>query len=253
MYFNKNLSLLSNFRLSAFTDYDNFAKIFFDITIPIFKDNLVLYQLSALIMLIIFSLSFFVVILKITKSKLISFTSVILFSTNYVALFEYMANGNYQRFIQRFPTLIPLIFSFYFLWCAFTKKNNPKRYFFLGSSIFLYALAVLMGHFATLMLPIFVIFPIIQILDNKQKYKDISLRISVIVVYLALSYFITRHGAQHPDMTPLQFLTTEKNLALFTFLYRWRFFGCKKIAQIIYIVFDIFTVNVLNYVFLYIH
>src|SRR5258708_5247624 len=53
MYFNKNLSLLSNFRLSAFTDYDNFAKIFFDITIPIFKDNLVLYQLSALIMVII--------------------------------------------------------------------------------------------------------------------------------------------------------------------------------------------------------
>jgi len=28
-----------------------------------------------------------------------------------VALFEYLANGNYQRFVQRFPNLIPLILS----------------------------------------------------------------------------------------------------------------------------------------------
>src|SRR5437016_6128102 len=51
--------------------YDNFARLFFELIIPIFRDNLFLYQLFALLTSALIYISLYWVLYKITNSKLL--------------------------------------------------------------------------------------------------------------------------------------------------------------------------------------
>lgn len=208
MYINPNQYLLSGKGFPKLWGYDNFARLFFQFLSSLFRENIQAYQIAALIVAIILFLTFYIVISKITKDKFVGFTATVFLSVNYVALFEYLAAGNYQRFIQRFPNFIPIFISFFFLW----KYLNKKRLIYLLASLSLYTLAVLMGHFSILLLPFLIIFTIVQMFNNKITIRTLSSRIIICLVFTFISFYLTRHSEQSPAYNILSFFSIEKGL-----------------------------------------
>lgn len=207
-YFNPLLYLLPIKSLTSLGGYDNFAKIFIQILSPIFRENLKYYFQTELAIAILSFGSFYFVLSKITKDKIIALTATIFFSTNYVALFEFLGAGNYQRFIQRFPVLIPIIFSFYFLW----KFINQNKYKDLLVSLSLYSLAILIGHFSILSISLFIIYPFVQLFDEKPTLKLFTKRVFVVASFIALAVLLTKNGDQKPAYDLLSFFFREKNI-----------------------------------------
>ena len=207
MYFNPRLNFFVKDGISIW-GYDNFAKIIFDVFPPIFRDNVQAYLLLFLTIAIVFFLSFYVVLAQITKNKFLAFTATVFFETNYLALFEYLGAGTYQRFAQRFPNLIPIIFSFYFLW----KFGEDKKIFNLTVSFALWAFAVFMGHFSSLALPILVIYPFIKMLSTKLTWKSVLSTFVVCISFILISFYLTHRSEQQPRGGFVNFLNTENNL-----------------------------------------
>lgn len=209
-YFNSKIYLTNTaeWKRHGLWEYDNFAKIFFQILVPIFKDNIQLYQLTALIITTILLITFYKILSNITKDKFLSFTATIFLSTNYYALFEYLAAGNYQRFIQRIPNLIPTAISFYFLW----KFLETKKINFLIISLCLYSLGILMGHFSSMLLPLFLIYPFIEILREKIDLRNLTMRVVICVAFAAITLLLTKNGDQKPAYGFSQFFQVEQNI-----------------------------------------
>lgn len=207
MYFNPNLDFFTKDGISIW-GYDNFAKIMFDIFPPFFKDNVQAYLLLALIIAVAFFLIFYSILEKITGSKFLAFTATVFFEANYLALFEYLGAGTYQRFAQRFPNLIPIMISFYFLW-KFLEKGKVG---YLITSFLLWAFAVFMGHFSSLALPILVIYPVIKMFTAKITWKKILLTFTIVLSFFLISFVLTRRSEQQPRGSFIQFLQTENNL-----------------------------------------
>ena len=207
-YFNKKLYLFKGWAWPDLGDYDNFAKLFFQVITPFFKDKLIYYQATALAIVIIFFIVFYKILKRITDDKFIAITSTIFLSTNYLALFEYLGAGNYQRFIQRFPNLIPLVIAFYFLW----DYCNSKKTINLAYSILLYSLSIIMGHFSALMLPFFLIYPVVKILGEKINYKKLVSVSLICAIYVFISYLLSRYSLQKPSYSLIDFLKNEPNI-----------------------------------------
>lgn len=134
-YFDK-LRISMSLDIKSLFVYDNFAKIFFNIVIPIFRDNLFWYQFTALFLSAVLYISLYFILYKITKNKILSLTSAILFSANFIGSYEMLADGNYDRFVERVPNIIPAVFSFYFLfkYCKSKKIKDFLISFILFSS-----------------------------------------------------------------------------------------------------------------------
>lgn len=214
-YFNEKLYLIKGWNFPYLGDYDNFAKLFFQLITPIFKDNVRIYFFTELFIVVTFFYIFYFVINKITKSKFVAFVSTVFISTNYLALFEYLGAGNYQRFIQRFPNLIPLMIAFYFLW----KFNDTKKKGYLIYSLLIYSLALIMGHFSALMLPLFLIYSSVVVLAKKINLKNLLLTFLICSLYIFITYFLTRYSFQKPNYSLVGFLKTEPNI-LWRILYQ---------------------------------
>src|SRR5438270_430018 len=79
------------------------------------SSNIQDYLILELVIIAILYLSVYSVITLISKSKFIGISATIFFFANYVSSYYLLAEGNYQRFVQRVPNFIPAIFSFYYL------------------------------------------------------------------------------------------------------------------------------------------
>lgn len=189
--------------------YDNFAKILFDIFPPFFKDNIQPYLFLELLIIIILYLSIYFVITTITKSRMVGFTTTVFFLANYVGSFYLIAEGNYQRFVQRIPNFIPVVFSFYYLY-KFYDEKKIKYYFF---SILFYFLALFLSHFSSIILPLFLFYPLVHLLQEKKSRKVFLTRIITVVPFLLVTYFITTSTTnQAPANSFWQFLQTEPDI-----------------------------------------
>lgn len=155
--------------------HDNFAVIFFRFIAPLFRDNFRAYFLFQIVVMILLNVTLFYLVDYFTKSKFISLISSIFFLSSYLGLFEMFGTGNYQRFVQRVANLIPLLFSFIY----FSRYLQIKRIKHYLISIFLFSASLLMGHFSTFLLPLFIIYPIIV-------SKSIKLSIPFVVINLLL-------------------------------------------------------------------
>lgn len=155
--------------------HDNFAAIFFRFIVPLFKDNFAAYFLFQMAVMALLNVTLFYFVDYFTKSKFISLISSIFFLSSYLGLFEMFGTGNYQRFVQRVANLIPLLFSFVYF-SRYLEIKKIKHYLI---SIFLFSTSVLMGHFSTFLLPLFIIYPIIV-------SKSIKLSIPFVVINLLL-------------------------------------------------------------------
>lgn len=210
IYFNKfaPYTFITSHGLLNIGRSDNFARFVFDIFPPLFKDNIQYYFLFELIIIIILYISLYSTVAIITKSKLIGFLSTVFFLANYVGSFYLIADGNYQRFIQRIPNFIPIIFSFYFLY-KFFNKSNILFYFI---SLILFAIAIFMSHFSSLILPLFLIYPYVQLINQKRDLKIFLSRSLIALSFLIISFFITHWSEQAPQKSITVFLLTEPHL-----------------------------------------
>lgn len=208
-YFNRGLDFIGpqgiNFEVRT---YDNFARLLFDIFPPLFKDNIQLFMFLELLIITVLYLAIYYVITTITKSRMIGFSATVFFLANYVSSFYLIADGNYQRFVQRIPNFIPAIISFYYLF-KFHEAKRIKYYFY---SLGLYTLALLMGHFSSIMLPLFFFYPLIHLLKEKKSLKVFFTRIVTVLPFLLVTFYITRTGDQAPAGSLLRFLLTEPDV-----------------------------------------
>jgi len=207
MYFNPHLNFFVKNGINVW-GYDNSAKIIFDILPPIFRDNITAYFLLSFTIAYILFISLYLIINRITNSKLLAFSATIFFATNYIALFEYLGAGTYQRFAQRFPGIIPIIFSFYFLW----KYGENLKIKNLIVAFLLWGLAVFTGHFSSLALPILLIYPIVKMFEDKPNLHKIFRVILICTTFFLISFYITNKSEQQPLGGFANFLKTQENL-----------------------------------------
>jgi len=209
-YFDPNQSLVSfdGWRLQVYNiwQYDNFARLFFDLMVPIFRDRIILYLGAQIATISLLYLVLYYVLEKITKNKILSLTAVIFFLASYTGSFEIMATGNYQRFVQRVPNFIPAILSFYYLYQYFL--NNKLK--LLVASFLLYIFAVFMGYFTSFILPLFVVYPLIKTILFKPSRKKIIKGALISVFFVVLNLFLTRKSAHMPDNGILDFMLNQR-------------------------------------------
>src|SRR3989339_540113 len=91
-------------------NYDEGARLLFDIFKVTFRDNIFFYHLFLLVILVFLGFVFYFMVYRITENKKISLISSILFTINGWSLFEFLGMGAYQEFAQRL-VWFPLLFA----------------------------------------------------------------------------------------------------------------------------------------------
>lgn len=188
--------------LNSIWEYDNFAKMFFAYTVPILKDNIFIYQVIQLGTLIALTITLFHFIKYFTKNSWIGFTGAAIFSANYLGLFEMIGVGNYQRFIQRVPNQILILLSFIEL-AKFYETGKIKKYLI---SLILFTISVLFAHFSTFLLPIYIIYPIINSLINRCKVIKFSKNIIYSIPFIIINLFLISQDFHTPDSNFINFI-----------------------------------------------
>src|SRR5260221_495481 len=183
-YFSKsnNIDFIHLTFQSILRSYDFFPKLIFTILIPIFKDNISCYMYFQFFIMISVYLTFYFVLNKIFKDKVQSLLSTIFFISNYVGQFTMIGQGDYQRFIQRVPNLVPTFISFLFL-VLFIRNKNPKYWVY---SFAFYLSAMIMSHSTSFFLPLFIILPCMYFITRKLSLKKTFLS----VTFFTLATFI---------------------------------------------------------------
>ena len=161
---------------SSIWELDNFARFMFDVLPTLFRDNFTYYFAFQIFVLILINITFFLLINYVTKNKILSITATILFLASYVGLFEMIAAGNYQRFAQRVPNIIPSLLSIFCL-IKYLETKQFKYYLF---SIISFAFSIFIAHFSTFLLPFLVIYTLLWAFLQKNN-------ITAIIRYLAIS------------------------------------------------------------------
>lgn len=188
-------------RYFDFWQGDNFARVIFGFLPQYFGDNLSLYMAFQLLVMVLVHLSFFTLILYITKNILVSFTTTTLFLGSFIGSFEMLGSGNYQRFIQRVPNLIPFFFSF-LLFIKYLESKKLSHYFL---SILLFAISLWMGHFSTFLVAIFLIYSFFY---SKSK-------ILLSIPFFIVNYLMIKTDHLTPTTNIGSFLAHHKLLDLF--------------------------------------
>lgn len=176
--------------------YDNLARISFQIMIPLFTDNIDLYMVAQLIIMILLYITIYIVLSKITNHKFFAFAATVTFLSSHTGSFSMMAIGNYQRFVQRVPNLIPLFVSFYYL----NKYFDGKKFNNLFISLSMFVFSVFMAHHSIFMLPLFIVYIIIKSLSEKINLKSIVINIVMILMFLGSAFLLTKTDHLAPKM-----------------------------------------------------
>ncbi len=188
-------------------NYGFLAKLIFTILIPIFKDNVHYYMYFQFLVMVGVYLTFYYVILKIFKDKILAVLSTIFFIADYVGSFTMMGQGDYQRFIQRVPNIIPTLLAFMFL-VLYLRTKKTK---FFNLSFFVYILSMLLSHYTTFLLPLFVLLPpFTWLIERKISFKK---AIFIPIVFGVTTILLTRTDSlSRPSYSILSFATKTPRL-----------------------------------------
>lgn len=195
--------------LTTIWQYDNLARTIFQIIIPILGENIELYSLAQMVMMIFVYITFYVVLSTITKNKFFAFIVTLIFIANYTGSFSMMATGNYQRFVQRVPNLIPILISFYYL-TKYFEKNILKN---LGFSLALFVFGIFISHHSIFMIPLFISFIII-----KTTKKSFLVNLTMIFFIGVSSIIITKSDHLKPTENIISFVKNTPQIVEKTYL-----------------------------------
>lgn len=183
---------------------DNFAKIFFDFASFFLQDNIKAFMVSKFVLLIAVYVTLFLVLNKICKNKILSITATILFIANYIGSSEMLSPLSYQRFFQRVPITIPSLITFYYLH-KFLYSREIKNYLV---SLILFSLAIFMGHYASFLLPLFVIYPFVVMMGKKIRFKNLLKATAVSSVFVLITFLIISKSPMQTATTPSKFFSS---------------------------------------------
>lgn len=182
------------------TYYNVLSRKIFQTIIPIFRDNMQYYQLLQIIFLILLVISIYLVVLKLTKRTIIALSTCIIFISNYGGMYEMIAEGNLNRFLERIPNLILLILGIYFL-VNFLETKKTKD--FLRSWV-LFVIGVYLGQFGSFILPFYIFLPIIYLFNIKNPIKSCIAGITIALSFAIPNFLIIRNSDQRSGY-PLSF------------------------------------------------
>lgn len=207
VYFDTRFPFISNGNFSDLWRYDNFARIAFDILAPIFKDNILYYLAFQLLTLVFLATVLFYLTKYFTKNNWISFSASIIFATSYLGLFEMIGTGNYQRFVQRIPNIIPQLLALLQL----ARYIDTKKISYYFWSLFLFAISVFMAHYSTFLLPAFIIYPLAFSISHKSSFKKLWQNIFLSIPFIILNLILISKDPFTPNG---HFLTFIKNFGI---------------------------------------
>lgn len=194
--------------------FDNLARIMFQTTIPLFGDNIHMYMVLQVVILIILYTTLYLILFKITKNHLFSLLSTLLFLTNYVGSFSMIATGNYQRFAQRIPNLIPLLVSFYFL-TKYLDKPRPRNLILFG---ILFISSVYLSHHSLFLLPVFISYILIYTFAKKINSQFLLKSALLIIFLIFTSLILTKTDHFVPKQGLVNFVLTTPQIIQKTLL-----------------------------------
>jgi len=182
-YFSGNI--LSNIGYKNLNRQDNFGEILASATIPVFRDNFLLYQISQLTIFGLLIITIYYVVFNLTKNEFLAFTASLLSLSNFNGNYEMLAEGEYSRFMGRVPSVIPIIIAWYLLY-KYYKTDSLNR--LIASFVFV-AIAVFMCHYAVLLLPL-IIFSAIYFPHLAKKRFSVIKTFFIITIFLGISYLL---------------------------------------------------------------
>src|SRR3989344_220585 len=201
-----HLGLLENNKWLHSNAYNIGSRVIHEMLIPVFKDNMSLYLLFQIIFLAILTILIYYFVLKITSDKLISFSTGVIFSSNYGTVFEMMAEGQLNRFIDRVPNFLLSVLGAIFL----VKFIKEKRLSSLVLSYISFSIGVFFGHYATFFLSFFIFYPIITLFDVKNITRSMFVGILIAVSFVSINFSITHNSDQKSDYFSVMLDASQK-------------------------------------------
>ena len=180
--------------------YNSLSREIFNIIIPLFQDSQTSYQLFQIILLILLTVAIYFAVLKLTAKTTLAFVSCIVFVSNYGGMYEMIAEGNLNRFLERVPNLIIVILGVYFL-ASFLQTKKPTHLFL---SWLLFTVGLYLGHFASFILPFFLFFPVIYLFTLKKPIKSLTIGLAIALLFGISNFIIIRNSDQRSGL-PLSF------------------------------------------------
>ncbi len=196
------------------TVYNPLSRKIFDLIIPIFREKMVYYQLLQIIFLIILTITIYFVTLKLTKKTIIAFSTCLIFVSNSGGLYEMMAEGNLNRFLDRVPNLIIVIAGIYFL-ANFIQTKKIRNLIF---SWIIYVIGIYLGHFSSFVLPFYMFFVILCLFNLKRPIKSLLIGISIALIFAASNFVILQHSDQRSGYPFSYYLDPQVHFVEKTFL-----------------------------------
>ncbi len=207
-YFDKALmfSFSPQALINETANYANIALICFIFFKPLFQDNISLYFGFELAVIILIYFSLYVVLNKLFKNIYLSLVIVCLFIANFTCSFFTFFEGGYQRFIQRIPATIPLLFALYFLHKA---RNGSWRNF--GLSLLLFTFSMYLASFTIFIFPFFFIHSLIG--TFKKSFKSFIQGLVFSCLYLIISWYFVHSQPLVPHQSLFNLITSDRQLA----------------------------------------
>ena len=193
---------------SSLKQFDNLARISFKVMTGFFKDDLGMYMYSQIATMLLLYITFYLVLLKVTKNNAFALFTTIFFLSNHTGSFSMMATGNYQRFAQRVPNLIPMLISFSF----FVKYMDKKRIVDLILFYLLFVGSLFLAHHGIFLLPLFIVYALVKTFSQKLTTKTIITPAMLILSIIVIAKIIT--GADHfvPKQNLFEFTTSTPHI-----------------------------------------
>lgn len=176
--------------LNIASRHDVFPLLFTRLVGGYFRDQMWLYYLSMLIIVSVVNYTLYLLVAKVTGKWLGGAIAVSFLIANFVGSFQKLGQGYYQWFIQRIPQFAPALVGLILLINFYSTRR--KIYYYL--SVFFYLLAFFLGHYTLIILPLFVIYPLVYVFINRGKtIKQYAVAFIQTIPFILGSYLFLRN------------------------------------------------------------
>ncbi len=193
--------------------YNSMARLIWNLIIPVFRDNQMLYLLMQLIFFSVMVILVYLIATELTKNSTIGIVTSVIFLSNYGAVYEMLAEGNVNRFLDRVPNLLIVLVSLLFLIRFFNKKTKEN----LLLSYIIFTVGVFFGHFASFTMPFFVFYSIFSSFKRDYPLRSITKGVLIGGLFVFITLFITGHSDQKSSLPLSYYLNPQSRYIEKTF------------------------------------
>ena len=164
-----------------------------------------LYYWAALYILVAINILIYIMLLKITKRRIVAFGGSIIMAASYFGIFGMCVQGIYANMMERVVALIFLIPSFILL--HLFLENGKKKY--LAYSVAMFLFSTVLWHWGTTLIVLFFFYPVLKGLYEdsfKKIYKYILIGLPYLIITGTIEYL---QNMYIPEFGPKGYTLTE--------------------------------------------